>query len=131
MIDLKNIEGIYFVGIGGIGMSALALYFEQGGFLIAGYDRTESELTKSLTEKGCIISYEDTLKSLPPLFGETANRERVIIVYTPAIPPENRIISFFRKNRYRIYKRSEILGEISSSADTLAVAGTQDRKSVV
>ena len=70
MIDLKNIEGIYFVGIGGIGMSALALYFEQGGFLIAGYDRSESVITSSLTEKGCIITYEDTLKSLPPLFGE-------------------------------------------------------------
>jgi len=130
MIDLKNIEGIYFVGIGGIGMSALALYFEQGGFLIAGYDKTESDLTRSLTEKGCIISYEDTLKSLPPLFGETANRESVIIVYTPAIPPENHIISFFRKNRYRIYKRSEILGEISSSADTLAVAGTHGKTTV-
>jgi UDP-N-acetylmuramate--alanine ligase len=130
MIDLKNIEGIYFVGIGGIGMSALALYFEQGGFLIAGYDRSESVITRSLTEKGCIISYDDTLKSIPPLFGDASKKERVIVVYTPAIPPENHIISFFRKNGYRIYKRSEVLGDISSAADTLAVAGTHGKTTV-
>ncbi|MCX6260272.1 MAG: Mur ligase family protein [Bacteroidia bacterium] len=130
MIDLKNIEGIYFVGIGGIGMSALALYFEQGGFLIAGYDRSESVITRSLTEKGCIISYEDTLKSIPPLFGDSSKKEKVIVVYTPAIPPENHIISFFRKTGYRIYKRAEVLGDISSAADTLAVAGTHGKTTV-
>ncbi len=130
MIDLKNIDGIYFVGIGGIGMSALALYFEQGGYLIAGYDRSDSVITRSLTEKGCIISYEDSLKSIPALFGEPSKKEKVIVVYTPAIPPENHIISFFRKNGYRIYKRSEILGDISSTADTLAVAGTHGKTTV-
>ena len=130
MIDLKNIEGIYFVGIGGIGMSALALYFEQGGFLIAGYDRSESAITRSLTEKGCIISYEDTLKSIPTLYGDSSKKEKVIVVYTPAIPPENHIISFFRKNGYRIYKRAEVLGDISSAADTLAVAGTHGKTTV-
>lgn len=130
MIDLKNIDGIYFVGIGGIGMSALALYFEQGGFLIAGYDRSESVITRSLTEKGCIISYEDTLKSIPPLFGDSSKKEKVIVVYTPAIPPENHIISFFRKTGYRIYKRAEVLGDISSAADTLAVAGTHGKTTV-
>ena len=130
MIDLKNIEGIYFVGIGGIGMSALALYFDQGGFLIAGYDISESVITRSLTEKGCIISYEDTLKSIPPLFGDASKNEKVIVVFTPAIPPENHIISFFRKNGYRIYKRSEVLGDISSTADTLAVAGTHGKTTV-
>jgi UDP-N-acetylmuramate--alanine ligase len=130
MIDLKNIEGIYFVGIGGIGMSALALYFEQGGFLIAGYDRSETVLTRSLTEKGCIINYEDTLERVPQLFSNASNKEKVIVVYTPAIPSENHIISFFRRNSYRIYKRSEVLGEISSSTDTLAVAGTHGKTTV-
>jgi UDP-N-acetylmuramate--alanine ligase len=130
MIDLKNIDGIYFVGIGGIGMSALALYFEQGGYLVAGYDRSESVITGSLAEKGCIISYEDSLKSIPLLFGDPSKKEKVIVVYTPAIPPENHIISFFRKNGYRIYKRSEILGDISSAADTLAVAGTHGKTTV-
>jgi len=130
MIDLKNIDGIYFVGIGGIGMSALALYFEQGGYLIAGYDRSESVITGSLKEKGCIISYEDTIKSIPALFVEPSKKEKVIVIYTPAIPPENHIISFFRKNRYRIYKRSEILGDISTTSDTLAIAGTHGKTTV-
>jgi UDP-N-acetylmuramate--alanine ligase len=83
-----------------------------------------------LTEKGCIISYEDTLKSIPPLFGDSSKKEKVIVVYTPAIPPENHIISFFRKTGYRIYKRAEVLGDISSAADTLAVAGTHGKTTV-
>jgi UDP-N-acetylmuramate--alanine ligase len=130
MIDLKNIEGIYFVGIGGIGMSALALYFAKGGFKIAGYDRLESGLTRSLTETGCSISYTDTVESIPELFRNTSEAERVIVVFTPAIPSENNIITFFRSNRYRVYKRSELLGEISSHTDTLAIAGTHGKTTV-
>ncbi len=127
MIDLRTIDGIYFVGIGGIGMSALALYYEQEGFLTGGYDRSESSITRSLAEKGCLITYEDSLKELPPLFGDIKFRERVIVVYTPAIPPTNKILSYFRGNRYRIYKRSEILGEISATGDTVAIAGTHGK----
>ncbi|MDX9946885.1 MAG: UDP-N-acetylmuramate--L-alanine ligase [Bacteroidales bacterium] len=130
MIDLRTIDGIYFVGIGGIGMSALALYYEQEGFLTGGYDRSESTITRELAGKGCFITYEDSLREVPPLFSDVMFRDRVIVVYTPAIPPENHIISFFRKNRYRIYKRSEILGEISSSGDTVAVAGTHGKTTV-
>jgi UDP-N-acetylmuramate--alanine ligase len=130
MIDLKNIEGIYFVGIGGIGMSALALYFAKGGFTIAGYDRSESSLTGSLTESGCSISYTDIVESIPLFFRSTSEKERVIIVYTPAIPSENNIITFFRSNGYRVYKRSEVLGEISSHTDTLAIAGTHGKTTV-
>ena len=130
MIDLRNIEGIYFVGIGGIGMSALALYFEQGGFLIAGYDRSETGISRMLTDNGCIISYEDSVEKIPLLFRNVPEKEKVIIVFTPAIPSDNKVISFFRKNRYRMYKRSEILGEISSRTNTLAVAGTHGKTSV-
>jgi UDP-N-acetylmuramate--alanine ligase len=130
MIDLKNIEGIYFVGIGGIGMSALALYFAKGGFTIAGYDRSESSLTGSLTESGCSISYTDIVESIPLFFRSTSEKERVIIVYTPAIPSENNIITFFRSNGYRVYKRSEVLGELSSHTDTLAIAGTHGKTTV-
>jgi len=130
MIDLRTIDGVYFVGIGGIGMSALALYYEQEGFLTGGYDRSESAITRSLTEKGCLITYEDSFREVPALFSDIKFRERVIVIYTPAIPPGNNILSFFRKNRYRIYKRSEILGEISSSGDTLAVAGTHGKTTV-
>jgi UDP-N-acetylmuramate--alanine ligase len=130
MIDFKNIEGIYFVGIGGIGMSALALYFAKGGYTIAGYDRTESRISLSLIENGCTITYNDDLSAVPILFRNNSDKQRVIIVYTPAIPVENKIISFFRSNGYIIYKRSEILGEISLNTDTLAIAGTHGKTTV-
>jgi UDP-N-acetylmuramate--alanine ligase len=130
MIDFKNIEGLYFVGIGGIGMSALALYFAKGGYQIAGYDRSESRITLSLIENGCDISYDDDLSVLPDLFRNTSLKNRVLIVYTPAIPAENKILLYFRDNGYMIHKRSEILGEISKNTDTLAVAGTHGKTTV-
>ncbi len=130
MIDLKNTEGIYFVGIGGIGMSALALYFSKGGFSIGGYDRSESAITLSLAEKGCEITYMDAVESLPPLFGDVQNMESVMVVYTPAIPSDSKILSHFRDKGYRLFKRSEILGEISKNTDTLAVAGTHGKTTV-
>ena len=130
MIEFNNIEAMYFVGIGGIGMSALALYFAKGRYTIAGYDRSESRITLSLIENGCVVSYEDDLSILPDLFRNSKDKNKVIIVYTTAIPAENRILSFFRSNGYRIYKRSEILGEISLNTDTLAVAGTHGKTTV-
>jgi UDP-N-acetylmuramate--alanine ligase len=130
MIDFRNIEGIYFVGIGGIGMSALALYFSRGGYSIAGYDRSESKITVALIETGCTISYNDSAGDLPELFRNIANKNSVIIVYTPAIPSESSILSHFRDNGYRLYKRSEILGEISSHTDTIAIAGTHGKTTV-
>jgi len=130
MIELKNTEGIYFVGIGGIGMSALALYFMKGGFTIAGYDRCESRITNTLVESGCTVSFEDNVSVLPELFSNRSNIDRVLVVYTPAIPAENTILSYFRNSGYRIYKRSEILGEISANTDTIAVAGTHGKTTV-
>jgi UDP-N-acetylmuramate--alanine ligase len=130
MINFKDIEGLYFVGIGGIGMSALALYFLKGGYTIAGYDRTESRITNYLSENGCSITFEDDINAIPSLFRGNSDRSKVIIIYTPAIPSENRIISFFRNNGYRLYKRSEVLGEISANTDTIAVAGTHGKTTV-
>ena len=130
MIDIKNREGIYFVGIGGIGMSALARYFVKGGYKIGGYDRAESKITISLSEEGCSVSYVDEVESLPDLFGDITQKDKVIIVYTPAIPVDNKILSFFRNNGYSVYKRSEILGEISEGTDTLAVAGTHGKTTI-
>jgi UDP-N-acetylmuramate--alanine ligase len=130
MIDFKNIEGIYFVGIGGIGMSALALYFRKGEYTIAGYDRSPSAVTDSLGEQGCNVSFDDDENKIPDLFRAISKKENVIVVYTPAIPVENRVITFFRANGYRLYKRSEILGEISNHTDTLAVAGTHGKTTV-
>jgi UDP-N-acetylmuramate--alanine ligase len=130
MIDFKNIEGIYFVGIGGIGMSALALYFSRGGYSISGYDRIESKITASLVEAGSNVIYNDNIDLLPDLFSNLAYRDQVLIIYTPAIPAESKILGYFRNNGYRIYKRSEILGEISNNTDTLAVSGTHGKTTI-
>jgi UDP-N-acetylmuramate--alanine ligase len=130
MIDFKNIEGIYFVGIGGIGMSALALYFSKGGYSISGYDRNESKITASLVETGASVIYNDNIDLLPDLFSNLAYRDQILIIYTPAIPAESKILGYFINNGYRIYKRSEILGEISNNTDTLAVSGTHGKTTI-
>jgi UDP-N-acetylmuramate--alanine ligase len=130
MIDTGVIEGVYFIGIGGIGMSALARYFIAGGFTVSGYDRSESNLTLALSEEGCDISYNDNPDKLPDLFRDPVNVKKTLIIYTPAIPSENKIITYFRNNGYPLFKRSEILGEISGKTDTVAVSGTHGKTTV-
>ncbi len=130
MIDFKDIEGIYFVGIGGIGMSALALYFTEKGFRVAGYDRSLSFITGSLIEKGCLVTDDDCVSSIPGFFRNVANSGRIMIVYTPAIPAENNILTWFRTNGFTVTKRSEVLGAITHNSDTIAVAGTHGKTTV-
>jgi len=130
MRGLTNIEGIYCLGIGGIGMSALARYFLSQGYIVCGYDRTESPLTDTLVEEGCSITYEDSIDSLPVLFSEPSENDRVLIVYTPAIPKESILLNFFMNSGYTIYKRAEILGVISRDTDAIAVAGTHGKTTV-
>lgn len=130
MRGLTNIEGIYFLGIGGIGMSALARWFLAEGYIVCGYDRTESPLTETLEEEGCSIAWEDSIDSLPVLFSEPSENDRVLIVYTPAIPKDSILLNFFMSNGYTIYKRAEILGIISRDTDTVAVAGTHGKTTV-
>jgi len=130
MRGMADIEGIYFIGIGGIGMSALARYFLAAGYVICGYDRTESQLTDALQDEGCDILFEDSIDSLPVLFSDPAGRNRVIIIYTPAIPAESILLNYFRDNGYTIYKRSEILGLISRETDAIAIAGTHGKTTV-
>jgi UDP-N-acetylmuramate--alanine ligase len=130
MRGLTNIEGMYFIGIGGIGMSALARYFLSQGYVICGYDRTESPLTNALENEGFSITYEDSVDSLPDLFDNPDDRNRVLVIYTPAIPKDNIILNYFRNNGYAIYKRSEILGQISSDTEAIAVAGTHGKTTV-
>ncbi len=130
MIDFEHVEGFYFVGIGGIGMSALALYFAGGGFTVAGYDRSQSRITDTLAEAGCTVSFTDETESLPPFFKNPANRDKVRVVYTPAIPAESRILSYFRNNGFKVFKRSEVLGAISEITDTIAIAGTHGKTTV-
>lgn len=130
MKEFDNIEGIFFLGIGGIGMSALARYFLAGRFSVCGYDRSRTPLTEALEEEGCNITYDDNLQTLPALFDEPVERDKVMVVYTPAIPKESVLLNFFTDRGYAIYKRSEILGLISRGTDTVAVAGTHGKTTV-
>ncbi|MGD0582409.1 MAG: UDP-N-acetylmuramate--L-alanine ligase [Bacteroidales bacterium] len=130
MKERYDIKGVYFIGIGGIGMSAIARYFRFCGVYVAGYDRSESSITAALEQEGCSISFKDDIDSIPVIFRKPSEKERVLIVYTPAIPPENMIISWFRANEYPLRKRSEVLGEISLKTCTLAVSGTHGKTTV-
>ncbi len=130
MRGLTNIEGIYFLGIGGIGMSALARYFLSMGYVVSGYDRTSTALTERLEEEGCSIVYEDDTDALPELFADPTERNSVLVVFTPAIPKESLILKYFTDNDYSLYKRSEILGLISDETDAIAVAGTHGKTTV-
>ncbi len=130
MIDLEHVKGFYFVGIGGIGMSSLALYFAGNGYMVSGYDRSQTRLTDTLAGAGCNISFADETESVPLFFKDPANKHDVIVVYTPAIPEKSRIMEYFRSNGFRVFKRSEVLGSISAETDTIAVAGTHGKTTV-
>ncbi|MFO7370563.1 MAG: UDP-N-acetylmuramate--L-alanine ligase [Bacteroidales bacterium] len=127
MSALQNIRHIYFLGIGGIGMSALARYFRITGKTVAGYDRTPTQLTRQLSHEGITIHYEDD----PGLItGEFQSPDDTWVILTPAIPPDHAELAWFRKNRYKIFKRSEILGLLSKGYKTVAVAGTHGKTTV-
>jgi UDP-N-acetylmuramate--alanine ligase len=130
MTEFDNIKGFYFVGIGGIGMSALALYFRKQGSPVAGYDRASGSVTGNLSNEGCDISFSDDTDTIPGFFKEPGNRDRIIVVYTPAIPADSRILAYFRSNGYQVYKRSEILGKISLETEAIAVAGTHGKTTI-
>ena len=114
---------IYFLGIGGIGMSALARYFMHEGCAVAGYDRTATPLTAQLEVEGAIVSYEDSVDSVPQQFLESDT----IVVYTPAVPVDSCLMSHFRNGNYRMLKRSQMLGELSVGKMVMAVAGTHGK----
>jgi len=124
MSSIKNIENFYFVGIGGIGMSALARYFNLQGKKVFGYDKTPSEITSALIEEGITIQFKDEVSLIPKLIQKNKN---TLIVCTPAIPKNNKILSWLNAKEYSIIKRSELLGEISKNSICLAVAGTHGK----
>lgn len=111
-------------------MSALARYFLSRGFSVAGYDRTESRITNYLVGAGCNIIYKDSPDSLPQSLLDPVQKDKALIIYTPAIPVENRIFSYFRNNGFKLFKRSEIIGEISGQTDTIAISGTHGKTTV-
>lgn len=130
-------RAVYFIGIGGVGMSALAKYCRILGATVAGYDRTPSALTKELEDVGVDVHYDDDVSRIPPAFlpvpnadGQTAPPDDVLIVFTPAIPDDHRELSFFRRRGYHVVKRSRLLGEIASGKDLLAVAGAHGKTTI-
>lgn len=117
-------KSVYFLGIGGIGMSALARYFLHEGYRVAGYDRTRTALTDALTAEGAAIHYEDDVRSIPAEFLDPA---RTIVVYTPAVPQDHGEYTYFREHGFRIEKRSQMLGLLAEGKYVMAVAGTHGK----
>lgn len=117
---------VFFVGIGGIGMSALARYYQACGYRVAGYDRTPSPLTRELEASGMDVVFEDSLAAFPEYIQSSA-AEEVLVVYTPAIPKDSVVLNHFMNGGYRMIKRAQALGEVTAGATLLAVAGTHGK----
>ena len=123
-MELKDIKAVYFVGAGGIGMSAIARYFIKKGLVVAGYDKTPSDLTKRLETEGMLIHYEENVDEIPH---ECKKKESCLVIYTPAIPAEHKELKFFRENGFEIQKRAQVLGTLTQSHKGLCVAGTHGK----
>ena len=123
-MELKDIKAVYFVGAGGIGMSAIARYFIKKGLVVAGYDKTPSDLTKRLETEGMLIHYEENVDDIPH---ECKKKESCLVIYTPAIPAEHKELTFFRENGFEIQKRAQVLGTLTKSHKGLCVAGTHGK----
>ena len=118
-LGAEGVKRIYFIGIGGIGMSALARYFNIKGVAVSGYDKTETILTKMLAEEGIVIHYEDDI--------ELIDKEAELVVYTPAVPKDHRELKYFLQHNYKLIKRSEVLGAITNSTYNICIAGTHGK----
>ncbi|MFD0933513.1 UDP-N-acetylmuramate--L-alanine ligase [Psychroflexus salinarum] len=123
MKELKQYTHVFLIGIGGIGMSALARYFNQKGLMVLGYDRTESALTNTLSAEGINLVYTETISNQ----FQNLSKETTLVIYTPAISNTSKFFEFFKNENFEIYKRSFVLGEITKHLPTLAVAGTHGK----
>lgn len=121
-MNIEQLKRIYFVGIGGIGMSALARFFNQRNVVVKGYDLTETDLTKTLVAEGIEIIYTDN--------NELIDKEAELIVYTPAIPSTNQILKWYQENNYPVFKRSDVLQWITESFFAVTVAGTHGKTTI-
>ena len=123
-MNIENIKSVYFVGAGGIGMSALIRYFLSKGKTVAGYDRTPSELTERLIVEGAQIHYEENVDLIPQA---CKDKDTTLVVFTPAIPHDHRELAYFRQNGFEIHKRAQVLGLITRGSKALCVAGTHGK----
>ncbi|MBQ8501223.1 MAG: UDP-N-acetylmuramate--L-alanine ligase [Bacteroides sp.] len=123
-MNIESINSVYFVGAGGIGMSALIRFFLSRGKVVGGYDRTPSPLTEKLIEEGALIHYEEDVNQIP---ADCRNPQSTLVVYTPAIPQEHAELVYFRNHGFEIQKRAQVLGTITHSSKGLCVAGTHGK----
>lgn len=132
-VNIKKLKNIYFLGIGGIGMSAIARWFIANGYTLAGYDKTATPLTDALQAEGIAVHFTDNISLIPAEF--LSNPSETLIVYTPAIPTNHQEFNYLKDNGFTLMKRSQVLGLLTQNFFTIAVAGTHgkttDRKSVV
>ena len=123
-MELKDIKAVYFIGAGGIGMSAIARYFIHRGQVVAGYDKTPSDLTHQLEKEGMLIHYEEDIDEIPHA---CKNTKSTLVVYTPAIPATHKELEFFREGGFEIQKRAQVLGTLTRSHKGLCFAGTHGK----
>jgi len=120
--EIKKIKAVYFIGIGGIGMSAIARFFDSKGINVSGYDKTASVLTKELEASGIAIHYDENVDLVP--------KDVQLVVYTPAVPKEHKELVFYQQNGYRVVKRSDVLQMITESSFNICVAGTHGKTTI-
>lgn len=125
-MEIKDIKSVYFVGAGGIGMSAIARYFLHLGVKVAGYDKTPTALTEKLEEEGMSLHYDEDVDKIP---SECRNPESTLVIYTPAIPANHEELVYFRENGFDVEKRAQVLGMLTRSHKGLCVAGTHGKTS--
>lgn len=123
-MESKDIKAVYFVGAGGIGMSAIARYFLKKGLVVAGYDKTPSELTRHLEQEGMLIHYKESVDLIP---APCKDPQSCLVIYTPAIPDEHAELVFFRQQGFDIQKRAQVLGTLTRQHRGLCVAGTHGK----
>ena len=125
-MELKDIKSVYFVGAGGIGMSAIARYFIRKGLVVAGYDKTPSDLTHQLEKEGMLIHYEENVDEIPHACRDPKS---CLVIYTPAIPKEHKELVFFNEGGFTVEKRAQVLGTLTRTHKGLCVAGTHGKTS--
>jgi UDP-N-acetylmuramate--alanine ligase len=123
-MNITDIKAVYFVGAGGIGMSAIARYFLKKGLVVAGYDKTPSDLTRQLEKEGMLIHYEENIEEIPHICKQ---KESCLVIYTPAIPADHQELVFFQENGFEIQKRAQVLGTLTKAHKGLCVAGTHGK----
>jgi len=123
-MNAKDIRAVYFIGAGGIGMSAIARYFISRGLVVGGYDKTPTELTHRLEKEGALLHYEENVDEIPHT---CKNPKHTLVVYTPAIPEEHKELQYFRANGFKIQKRAQVLGTLTRQMKGLCVAGTHGK----